>query len=556
MASSRGARGRSPSSHLVCSIICFTKVKVKLWHTGIMKRVHPLPQGDFERDCVLYLRKSKGKTGIARQRRECEATARRLKWRIIAEFEDKDTTAFMHVLDEVRVLRKDYQEMLDTLRQDSRDTPLGVLAWSYDRTHRNSVEVDQFIRICAPGSHPYETAVAGGYDLTTAAGRKRLKRDVGDAESEVDIMSERWQSDKRDTALLGKWLGGPVPFGWRAIRPVDDEPRVLILEPKEAEAIKWACESLVRDRISLNKIAAEWNRRGLRRRNKGDLWTGALARDTMLRPRNAALMEHLGEIVETSREDGKAQWPEIISEELWRAVVSILKANGRRSTPGPKPRWLGSRIYECGAILDDGGRCGGTLIVGGAGSGTSLPNRVRIPTYRCNAIGKTKDHVVRQAVDLDALVEMTLLARLSKPDIRADLARMEPPDVSGKRLKLATEVEALAEWERAAELPGASPLLIVTGATATKARIARLNAEIESAALSPIFAELVGADDIRALWKSKDLPWRRAVLRMFVTVVVGKAPRGTPHGYRAGQSKFDTSTIGFEWKPLGASVQQ
>lgn len=531
----------------------FALVKVKLWHTRIMRRIHPLPHGDFERDCVLYLRKSKGKTGIPRQRRECEATARRLKWRIIAEFVDNDTTAFMHVLDEVRVFRKDYQAMLDTLRQDTTATPLGVLAWSYDRTHRNTVEVDEFIRICAPGAHPYETATAGGYDLTTAAGRKRLKRDVHDAESEVDTMSERWQSNKRDTALLGKWLGGPVPFGWKAVRPVDDEPRILVVEPEEAKAIKWACESLVRDRISLRAIADEWNRRGLRSK-KGVPFNNRLVRAILVRPRNAGFMEHLGKVIETSRDDGKAQWSPIISEELWRAVVSVLKSN--RKAPGPKPRWLGSGLYECGTILDHGGRCGGTLVVGGSGNGAA-PNRLRVPAYRCAVKGRTQEHVIRHAHNLDAFVSMTLIARLSKPDVRAELARMEPPDLSSKRVELAIEEQALEGWKDAAKLPGASPLLIVMGEAATKDRIAKLNAEIESAAISPILAELVGADNIKTLWDSKkDLGWRRAVLRMFVTVVVGKTQKGNPLGARTGESKFDTDAIAFEWKPLGVAAPQ
>src|SRR3982751_219015 len=122
----------------------------------------------------MYLRLSKGRAGIDRQRRENQVRAKRLKWRIVAEFEDRNTTAFMHALAKKRVIRDDYLAMLDYLRGDQRPVPLGVLGWHADRIHRDVSEVQGFIRICAAGQHPVETAVSGGYDLTTAMGRKRL----------------------------------------------------------------------------------------------------------------------------------------------------------------------------------------------------------------------------------------------------------------------------------------------------------------------------------------------------------------------------------------------
>ena len=516
-----------------------------------MRYLNP-PEGDYERDCVTYLRKSQGKTEPARQRKENQNKAKRLKWRIIAEFSDVDTTAFVHVLSEHRVVRKDYQAMLAFLQNDERPTPLGVLAWGSDRLHRDTEEVKPFIRICAKGKHPVETVVSGGFDLTTAAGRSRLIHDAAGAEREVDVMSERWGSEKNEAVAQGRWLGGPVPFGWRPVYSEDLERRVLVIVPEQADAIAWGSNGVLRGDVSLAGIAREWNRRGLRR-HKGGLWDAEAVCRILLRSRNAALMEHKGKIVQTELENGKAEWPEIISEELWRAVARILLDPTRKTTPGPTPRWLGSGLYLCGNVMAGGEVCRAKMRVSGNSSGRFDKDgkRIHIPSYRCPESGP--GHVSRHAANLDAFVEATLCARLRSPDVRRVLAHMEPPDLSGKRAELLLEKESLAEWKKAAKLPGASPSVIVLGEAATKERIKAIQAEIEAATVSPLLAELVAAGDINALWESKanDLGWRRAVLRLFVTVVVGKGALGLPVGWRKGDLNFDPKTISFEWKPLG-----
>jgi site-specific DNA recombinase len=557
MASSRGARGRSPSSHLVGHILPFAEDFVKLWHTKFMRLLDPPDEGPYERDCVIYLRKSQGKTGIPRQRRENEARAKRLRWRIVAEFEDTDTTAFMHALAEKRVVRDDYQALLTMLREDTRSEPLGVLAYSSDRLHRDTEEASRFIRICAKGKHPVETAVSGGFDLTTAAGRGRLKQDAAAAEREVDVTSERWQRMKADMARQGMWLGGPVPFGWRPVRPADDEPRVLVLKEDEAEAIEWAFQGVLRGDTSLEMIAREWNRRGLRRRGKGGLWTGQLVGRTLRRPRNAAIMEHLGQIIHTELADGKAAWPPIVSEEMWRAVAGILAAPERNNGPGPKPRWLGSGLFLCGAVLNEAGDlCLAPLAVGNS-AWQKRPDGTMgcVPAYRCFSDKKSRrwPHVARRSTTLDAYVDATLRARLKRPDVRSHLAQQEPPDLSGKRAELRAEWARLREWEAVAKTPGASPSLVIAGEMATRQRIEDLKGALAAAVTSPLLAELVEADDIDALFDSKrdNLEWRRSILRMFVTVVVKESPKGHVKGWRPGDLSFRTEAIRFDWKPLG-----
>lgn len=511
---------------------------------------HPFAPADedYERECVLYLRKSKGRAGIPTQRRDGEREAARLRWRIVAEFVDVDATAFSKVGAE-RAKRDDYTRMLAMLRADKRDVPLGVIGWHADRIHRNTAEVEGFIEICAAGMHPVQTVRSGGYELWTPTGRKRIRNDAVDAAYEVDHLIDRVESRKREKALAGRWSGGPVPFGWKLVRPdPDQEERELVLDPPMAEAIRWGSEAVVRG-ASLRSVAREWNKRGLRR-TLGQTWDSRAVRRTLLKPRNAGLVVDQGQIIESELPGGKAEWEPIISEELWRAVEALVTDPTRRTSPGPAPRWLGSGLYLCGP-------CGGVLRVAtnGAKNKRSNPDRKYPPVYRCFEPGN--GHVARQAAAVDLYVESVLIARLSQPDVMAVLSEEQPADVDEIRARLAVQEAELASWRRLAEDGEVSAVAFAKSEKAVLARISDIKAELVAVAGSPLLAELVTADDVEALWEShrEDLWWRRAVLDMFVTVSIDPPPLGRPVGWTPGDPYFHTDAIRFEWKQLGVVSQ-
>lgn len=512
---------------------------------------HPLvpTPSEYERDCVLYLRKSKGRAGIARQRNEAQITADRLRWRIVAEFVDTDATAFTKVGAKRLAYRDDYQNMLTMLRGDRRDKPLGVLGWHADRLHRNPVEIEAFIEVCAAGVHPVETARSGGYELWTATGRKRIRQDGVDAAYEVDHLIERAMAQRAEVVAAGGWGGGKVPFGWDSIR-VNDDTKKLVLNAEQAAVIEWGSYAVLRG-VPLAEIGREWSRRGVLNRS-GKPWNTVTVGAVLRRARNAGLMLHQGRIVETGRPDGKAEWEPIISEDVWRAVVAVLDDPARRSAPGGTARrWLGSGIYLCGAILEDGGMCGSDMR---SATTTSRglhddPNRRSRTVYRCRRA--VSSHLARDAVNLDAYVESVLIARLSRPDVRAWLAAEEPPDVEATRARLGKEQAELGEWRRLAEAGEIEPVSFARAEKGALARIAAIKQELAASETTPLLADLVEAEDVAALWDGEDLAWRRGVLRTLVTVTVLATGKGQKPGWRRGQPNFDTTAIRFDWKQLG-----
>ena len=62
----------------------------------------------------------------------------------------------------------------------------------------------------------------------------------------------------------------------------------------------------------------------------------------MLRPRNAGLIVHRGEV----QEGVQAPWKPILGRDEWQAVTVLLTDPSRRTSPGNTPRWLGSGLYR------------------------------------------------------------------------------------------------------------------------------------------------------------------------------------------------------------------
>lgn len=480
------------------------------------------PTDEYLRDGVLYLRKSKGRAGIARQDRECRAYAKRTRIRIVEVFTDEDSTAFAKVGQE-RARRDDYLKMLKMLRADQRTPPLSVVAWHADRLHRRVDETNDFIETAAAGGNLVETPRSGVYDLSTSTGRKRLLQDALDAQFEVDHLIERLDASKLEAANEGRWLGGRRPFGFS-----DDGVTHL---PEEADAIRWACGAVLAG-VSIAAVAREWNRRGLLTPRLKDVggkeWTANAARQTLLRPRNAGLMVHRGQIIETTLPGRHAEWEPIVAEETWRAAVHVLTDPGRRTTIGPTPRWLGSGIYRCGV-------CGATMRVANATGARRKNGKV----YVC----RMSKHLVRDQPLLDEFVSSVIVARLSKPDAADLLLTDDRPDLDALRASLITEQAGLEDWRRLAEAGEVTALSFARAEKAALARIEAIRGEMAHVDRAPILRDLIEADDVAVAWKGLPLDRQRAVVRLMAAVTVQRARPGRIPGWRPGEPYFDSSTV-------------
>lgn len=487
---------------------------------------------DGRRRVIIYCRISDDREGrgwgVDRQERACRRKADQLGWDVVVVLIDNDISAYSGKP------RPNYQRMLELLRIGEADA---VLALTTRRLQRNWRDAFEFLDLVEQKDIAVVTVKGGTVDLSTADGRREARRKAIDDQHESEEISERVRDAKADTLSSGGYRGGPRPFGFEADGVTVRESEARLFTP--------AGEALLAG-VSLSAICRQWTADGVRtvprryRREDGSRgepesreWQPPELRKLMLRPRNAGLIEHRG------AEVGKAAWPAIMEESLWRAVCSVLTDPSRRTTTTNARKWLGSGLYLCGTA-----NCAETVRCSTSGKGSG---HVHVPAYRCRS-GK---HVVRAAESLDAFVGDLVIGRLSRPDA-ADLLQQADAgvDVVAADRELMSARRALRD---AAELLGAGEMDAEGYRAATagaRAREAHARELLALASRSDPLVGVVGASDVRAEWEGLDLSRKRAIVDCLMVVRILPARRGRlPAGMR-----LDVESIGIEWRrPLGST---
>jgi site-specific DNA recombinase len=442
--------------------------------------------------------------GVATQEADCRELASKLGWDVASVHTDNDLSAHSGKR------RPGYEALLRQIRAGDIEA---VIAWHTDRLHRSLVELEAYVTACETHGVITQTVKAGHIDLTTASGLMIARMLGATARYEVDHQIERSRRAKKRSAEAGRWKGGRRPFGY--------ERDGVTLVPEEAKAIATATTALLAG-ASLRGMAAQWNAEG-RPTSTGGVWHSNALRVTLMRPRNAGLMEHQGQII------GKAEWPAIVSETEWRALVDKLADPTRRSNGnGPARRWLGSGLYRC--------ECGTPVIC-------SQANRARV--YRCrDGCGKLS----RQQRDVDDLITKVIVERLRRPDVASLVARDRGDEVrahEAQAVALRSRLDSLAAFF-AQGLIDAQQLTegtkeINTALTDVRAKIGKI---YDGSAL----AGIADADDAGSAWLEAPLDRKRAVIDALAAVTLLGGGHGRPAGWRPGQSYFRPELVKIEWR--------
>ncbi|MFE7947372.1 recombinase family protein [Streptomyces sp. NPDC057426] len=473
---------------------------------------------------VIYVRISQDRTGaglgIERQLEDCQALANRNGWNVIDTYSDNDVSAYSGKA------RKDYQRMLTDLDGGAATV---VVTWHTDRLHRFPTELEKYIDLCERRGVATHTVQAGVIDLSTPSGRMTARILGAVAKQESEHKGHRVARARMQKAKNGEWGGGIRPFGWgvatgetkkKIDKKTGEEVEVPVLDmnkavPEEAAAIETGTEML----LSGGSIRGwvKWLADKGYTTTRGNAITHVDARDMLLRPRNAGIAVYKGE------EIGTGPWDQLVPEEKFRAVVAILKDPSRKTTPGAQPKWFGSLIFRCGAP-----GCTETMRVTKTG-------RLQLPSYRC----RLQHGGGRRAQMVDDYIEDLIIERLSRPDA-ADLLLPGPEDVDVAAL----QIESEQIRRRLTDLAGAFGAGQITmpqfteGSDVARAQLEGVNRQLARAATRDPLVPLVGAPDVRKVWKSMGLQERRTVLRELLDVTLhaprpGRMPDGTYFDYDA-----------------------
>ncbi|MEV4239664.1 recombinase family protein [Nocardia sp. NPDC049737] len=476
---------------------------------------------------AIYLRISQDRSGeglgVARQESDCRKLAEQIAAQRgavvhITAFTDNDTSAYSGKR------RKEYERLTAAIETGQFDM---VIAWHPDRLHRSPIELEYFIALLERGGTEVQTVQAGIWDLTTPSGRMVARQLGAVARFESEHKGARIKAARVQQATEGRFHGGARPYGF--------ESDGVTVRQDEAREIVRMYEQTVAG-VSLRQIVTDLNRRGIPTATARGPWTSQTVRDIITRHRNAGWSAHKGEVV------GKAQWPALVSEDTWHAANAVVTDQSRRTAPGNTPKWLGSGVYLCGV-------CGkAELRVSAASS-----NRAKV--YRCKSrelIGE--QHVNRDALRLDGLVEETVVARLERPDALRKLTTGHAGsgnDVAALRLEQAAlrqRLDSLADLFAAGEIDARQ---LSTASATLKAKVSEIDSALASLGMRSPLAELEG-QDIRSTWFGKQpdrsdglsLGHRRAIVDMLLSVTVLPAPKGR----RVSGAYFSPEYISLEWK--------
>lgn len=457
---------------------------------------------------AIYARISKDREGagvkVATQEQDCRDLAAQLGATVTAVHADNDISAYSGKP------RPGYKALLDDISGGRVDI---VLVWHTDRLHRSPRELEDYITVCEPERVRTHSVRSGQLDLSTPTGQLVARNLGAAARYEVDHAIERMRRSKQRVAESGEWKGGRRPFGFEA-------DGVTVRED-EAALVRSAADSILAG-ASVASVARDWNAAGSTT-TTGKHWGPSAPRRVLLRPRNAGLMEHRGEII------GKAAWPEIVPEETWRAVVRLLEDPQRRTNPGSSlGKWLGSGLFRCGV-------CGDTV------RATMSDGR---RAYRC----RSTSHLVRNLADVDGYVEAVMVERLRRADLSGLLARLErAPDVQpleARAVALRERLDQLAELFTEGAIDAQQ---LASGSRRLQAELEDVRSTISSSLADTSVAGVVDAADPGQAWLDADLSRRRAVLSLLATVTLGRSGLGRPGGWRAGDSYFRPDTVSVDW---------
>lgn len=467
---------------------------------------------------AIYCRISRDRAGaglgVDRQERDCRELAARLGWTVTVVHTDNDLSAYSGKR------RPGYRALLTDVQAGRVNA---VLAWHNDRLHRSTSELEEYIDVC--GAVPTHFVKAGQLDLSTASGRMTARITGAVARHEVEHMIERQKAAKLQAGRAGKYRGGRRPFGF--------EPDGVTVRPAEAAAVLDATRRVLH-RETLGSIAREWTAAGITSAAwhpplAVTKWTSIALHRLLIRPRNAAIVEHEGKPL------AKAKWPAIVPEDAWAAVCLLLGDPSRRRARSADKRWLGSGLFLCG-VCNDGIT---TMRSASTTGGTSGPKR---HTYRC----KAGAHLARVAQPVDQFITDVLIRRLSQPDAR--LLLRTAPDVD--TAVLSAESDAL-RVRNAGLAEMFTDGVITRGELEAQrgriqARLAEIAAEMAGAAAGSPLEGFADADDVQAVWEAATVSRRKAVIDTLMVVTLLPAPRGR----RPGGGYFDTDSVRIEWRKV------
>ncbi|KXP02206.1 recombinase family protein [Tsukamurella tyrosinosolvens] len=450
---------------------------------------------------LIYCRISRDRSGehagVQRQEADCRELAASLGWDVADVLVDNDVSATKSRP------RPAFVRLIDLLSSGAYG---GLLFWHPDRAYRRLEDLGSLIEVAKANNVAIRTVKAGEIDLTTASGILQAEILASVAKHETARMAERVKRAKAETLAQGGYRGGPRPFGY--------ESDGMTIRESEAALVREAAAHVL-DGGSLRRLTIDWNDRG-HVTARGREWRVSTIRHILLTPRVAGLVPINGRSTDDA---GKAQWPGIISEDDWRAVVAILRDPARTTTTSYEIAHQGvGGAYLCGV-------CGATVNTVKSEVGRS---------YKCSK----STHLSAKKSSVDEFVDELVIGRLSMPDAVEAFAGRGGGDAGALRAERDRLDSALAERVDMLDAGDLSVEQFRRSSGRLREQLAAVDRKLAAESERSPLADLLFADDVAEHWKSLTPAVRSQVIKALMVVRILRFERRGPMSGR----------IAIEWR--------
>jgi DNA invertase Pin-like site-specific DNA recombinase len=449
-----------------------------------------------QRPWAIYARLSKAQDGglekTEHQIKLCRDHAKRQGYALddALVFEDPSLSAWKK-----KVRRPDWDRLMEIA---ARGEVEGILVYAVDRFTRRPKDLEALIDLADEHGVQIDGPRLGRLDLTTASGRQQARWMALQAAAESDNTSERIKATLGRKMREGKPMGAGRAFGFEigGQRQRPDEAKVL----REVARRMLAGEAA-------NSIVRDLNNRGVRTPRGGLLTQSNLTR-LMVRPRNAGLVEHRGEIVGTicDPKTGKPVKP-ILKPDDYHELVAMV--NSRRRGRPNSGRYLLTGIVRCSA-------CNRPM------SGTRVLRRQPEPVrlYVCPTQHGGCSRTIR-AEATEALVAEHMTSLLADPETMAGVAEKEAA-LSNDRAEGLAHVDAIEEQLAELEMKFAEGDIIRRAYERSKPVLDRklAKAQADLAGVGSVSGPRLPVD-AAADWAAMTDDQKRALISALVTITIG-----------------------------------
>jgi site-specific DNA recombinase len=442
--------------------------------------------------CGLYPRKSKAERGrasasVTEQEQIGRADCVEHGWTVADVYPDDGRSASRFATK----TRDEWARLRDDVEAGQLDV---VWLWEVDRGGREVEGWAGFLNLCRRrGALVHVHTHGRTYDARVYRDRRTLLEDGMDAEGESEKRSLATRRALAANAAGGKPHGRPT-YGYQRRYEVDGSGKRRLVEqrehPEHAAVVRGIFRRLAKG-DPINHVVADLNAAGVPA-PRGGVWRSATVRVIAGNPAYVAERRHEGNVF-------RAGWPELVDQQTWTAVRSVLGDPARaRFRPG-RNKWLLSGVATCGV-------CGNPLMA-------RLGSPGRRAAYGCDGRGCVGCPVEY----LDEFVTAVVVARLARPDVYAELAARRADDtaVLAARDEAATLRARLEEFTDAAAAGrlSAAALARIEAKLLPQIRAATERAERE--ALPAPLRELVDpGEDVATRWAGLSVAARKDVLRL------------------------------------------